>query len=158
MVIATIVEKWPTLVAFDPTPLSVETFSCRLRDAIRSHRQNQWPSTFVPLAKFLQIVDEITVSTSHTTGKVVVGPEELLRKAVPLSTEAFVPELEQVVPVVHLTDPPEELWQAVLVMHHHRILTEPSRIDFTVVPENFGSEVAKYDVEWSRDGSSFTIL
>src|SRR5574343_1036611 len=75
--IAEIVSKWPKPVIFEPTR-SCETFSCRLRDAIASLRNNQWQTT-IPMAPFLQICDEITVSTSVVPGKVAVGPYDALR-------------------------------------------------------------------------------
>lgn len=46
--IHTIITSYPRSVSFKPENVSLETFSCRLRDAMRSHITYQWPSAVDP--------------------------------------------------------------------------------------------------------------
>ncbi len=71
-VIGAIVDSWPEPICFDAVPLSVETFSARLRDAMRSYHENNWESTLVAREKFCSIYDGICVRM--ISGRVTVGP------------------------------------------------------------------------------------
>lgn len=155
--IAVIVRQWPMVTVLDPSPLALETFSCRLRDAIKSMRDNQWSSKDISTMKFVQIVDEITISTVAHPGKVSVGPYDVLRKLVPVGKpiEPNPESLGQAVPIINLVDPDKELIEAVLVLHHHRILVEPSVLTtkrFDVVEES-----SRFDIVVEKDGDRYTI-
>jgi len=132
--IKTIVDSWPRSVTFTPQPpvCSVETLASRIRICIKAFRDNmqsslvEWKVSFSS-AIFLQICDEIVVSTTAQPGKVVCGPAALVRKTVPLGV-AVEPIVTQTIPKVNLVDPPTDLIRAILVLHHHKFLSEPSTI------------------------------
>lgn len=154
--IATIVRQWPAVSVFDPTTLSLETFSCRLRDAMKSLHDNQWTSS-VDAMKFVQIADDITVSTSSHPGKVAVGPRDKLRKLVPLgrSVEAEPAPQTLTVPAINLINPPVDTIIATLVFHRDRILVEPSVIE---TPEDLIALGGGYDVEIEKTAENkYTI-
>lgn len=150
-----IVDNWPVNTIIDPKPLSTETFSCRLRDAIRSHRENQWVSD-INMPKFIQVCDEIVVSTSVLPGRVAAGLYESLKVMRPMSTIDTATIDEQSIPTINLVDPPEDLIKSVICLHHHNLLIEPSTIKSPLDVESF---VASYDVSIEQDTPGvYTIL
>lgn len=76
-----VVKRFPKRVLFPPEsfPVGVNscvTFACRLRDAIKSLRDYQWP-TKIPMALFMQRCDEIVVS--EQVNFVACGDEDCVR-------------------------------------------------------------------------------
>lgn len=157
-----IVRQWPLPCIFTPKPpvCSIETLASRLRICIKALDSNiasgdrMWDVGF-PVNKFVQISDEITVSTTAMPGKVVVGPMKSIRKLTPLGVQVE-PEITQVIPKVHLVEPSDELIKAVIVLHHHRLLTEPSVIQVTA--RNMNWEAEGYDVAIEKNGDTYTII
>lgn len=80
-----ILNDFPKVVVFKPT-LAPTTFACRLRDAIKSQRANQWPLG-IDMARFIQCCDEIVVS-ERTDGTVIVGNAETIRNYTKLTPDA----------------------------------------------------------------------
>lgn len=74
--IHSIVESWPSVVILDPGPLSNETYSARLRDAIQSLLQYNWP-TSIDVHKLRKLRHEIVVS--NRDGTIVAGPRHNAR-------------------------------------------------------------------------------
>ena len=72
--IALIVERWPGPVTLDPRPLSVETYSHRLRDAVNGAIRYGHTNPLVPLQPFREIGSLIVVSVRD--GNVVAGSRE----------------------------------------------------------------------------------
>lgn len=68
-----IVINFPRPVSFRPESASLETFSCRLRDAITSHITYKWPSSIDPV-ELSTIRGKIVVQQRE--GMVVVGPRK----------------------------------------------------------------------------------
>ena len=152
-----ITEKWPQLSVFTPAPpvASTETLSSRIRIAIKSLRNNQWDTTWAG-TKFVQICDEIVVSTTAQLGKVVCGPFDLVRKQVPLG-QIITPYDSTTVDLVkiNLINPDDELLHAVIVLHHHQLLIEPSTITTT---QDLRALEQKYDISVQKDEDVYTIL
>ena len=150
-----IVLNWPQVTVFTPTPpiASTETLSSRIRMAIKSLRDHQWAIDW-GYDKFIQCCDEIVVSLTVQQGKVVCGPFDLVRKATPLGTPIACVDT-QLVPKIDLINPPEELIHAIVVFHHHRLLTEPSRI---TTQKNMEVWIRRYDVSVNKEGDTYTIL
>jgi len=156
--IKTIVDKWPQLCVFTPVApvASVETLSTRIRIAIKSLRANQWTVTDFNFAKFIQICDEITVSTRANPGKVTCGPEDLVRKAVPLGVKVEEQELPPSPSIrINLINPSDDLITAVMVLHHHQLLIEPSTIKCDADLRTYQE---LYDVSVTKEGDVYTIL
>jgi hypothetical protein len=85
-VIRQITESFPVPLVIDPAAhnLSPVTFSCRLRDAIKSHSRYRWAVRWED-EKFHRIANDIVVS--ERDGKLHVGSRETLKGSV----QAFVP-------------------------------------------------------------------
>lgn len=64
---------WPGPVVFEPHG-SIDTFSNRLRDAIRAQTRHHWSETIDP--KFYEVKDQIVVATRD--GRVVAGSRAAL--------------------------------------------------------------------------------
>ena len=145
-----LVKRWPIVLKMNPSPLAVETYSCRFRDALRALGENfhhatlseSWETT-VPADLFFQHVDEIIVSTAASPGYVVIGPYDLVRKIVPLGTQVE-PTTSQTIPVINLQNPDVALIHAVLTLHHYNILIHPSKIETSIDVTNL---TPKMDVE-----------
>lgn len=159
-----IVTQWPNLVVFTPQPpvCSVETLASRIRICIKAlhdaiQGEGEWDCSF-DLMRFVQIADEIVVSTTAQAGKVVCGPEDKIRKQVPLGVQ-IEPPIEQVIPQVHLVNPDEDLFMAVIVFHHNKLLTEPSTVEITderLIDIN--NLMRSYDVAIEKSGNIYTII
>src|ERR1017187_5739002 len=110
-----IVRAWPNTVTFTPlAPVaSIETLSSRIRICIKALRNNQFPVSW-DFAKFIQICDEIIVSTKATPGKVVCGPYDKLRKIVPLDTKIEVDPISSASPTINITDPSVDLITSII--------------------------------------------
>jgi hypothetical protein len=130
--IESVVTNWPKCTILDPAG-SVETLSCRLRDAINSYHKHHWPST-IDHAKFLELYPLFVVSLTAIEGKVVVGPKEKLKT--PTLSEATPPAALS----FNVTDPPEPLLRALLEIHNNHLVQTPSRV------------VTTYDVETLATG------
>lgn len=159
--IAEIVRAWPQLAILEPKPpiSSVETLASRVRICIKALRDNfksdesSWD--FSNPSKFIQICDEIVTSTTAIPGRVVCGPEDLVRKQVPLGVQVQ-PEITQVIPKVQLMNCTDlELIKAVIVLHHHKLLCEPSIVQTTLAVDRLAES---YDVAVEKNGDMFTIL
>lgn len=76
--LATIVGQHPKLSLFDPVKygVSTETFRARIRDAMRSFMDNQWPSQHLAYPKFREIYPYLKVSTRRNL--VYVGTKKAL--------------------------------------------------------------------------------
>jgi len=152
--IASIVKSWPLPVVFHPTS-SPETFSCRLRDAIKSLREHQWPTTIL-MSQFFAICDEIVVGVRGDT--VIAGPESVFNTRnqldlfgpVEQSRFTFVNQLEA-------TNFPMLEWLA--KGFHERFLVEPieivvSQLDPLRLPKIIVELQEHYDVAIEREGDS----
>lgn len=140
-----IVMNWPQLSIWKPLDHGVtpEALAFHLRQAISALSEHHYDSK-VPFAKFIQICDDIVVSTTAVPGGVVCGPADIVRKRNPLGTPVEI-DVAQLVPKLHLVDPDNDLTKAVIVMHHHRLLSEPTVIE-TACPQYLLAMVQLYDV------------
>lgn len=77
--IAQVLEAYPLAATFEPlkTQWSLETFTCRLRDAMKSFKEHAWASSIVDHPRFAEIQPYLTVSQKGT--KVIVGTKAAIR-------------------------------------------------------------------------------
>lgn len=158
-----IVSGWPGPVALKPKPpvASVETLASRLRICISALRDaitdgEHWKLNFTE-PHFSMICDSIVTSTTFTPGMVVCGSSSVLKEKTKITR--IDPVIEQIVPKVNLHHPDGELIKAIMVLHHHRLLTEPSTIEANADGANFIDHFSRYyDIAVERDGDKFTIL
>jgi hypothetical protein len=142
--IRTIVEKFPALSTFDPQGLSVETFSCRLRDAMTALSRGQWGIKDFDTEKFLAIYPLVKVGIRDKF--VIAGHKDSLKHApLILDKELSVGALSN----VEVKQPTNEILTALCILHHNRILTQPTKIFGDVSSEI----VAKYDVVLQDEGT-----
>ena len=166
--LVTLIANFPATTTFDvELPITQSDILARnIRYAGKSLMLSQWQPTDVDMAKFVQVWDEITISSTLVPNKVVCGPTESLRKrGTAKATPRFDVEAapEQIVSQINVVDPPLALIHAVLLMHHFRHLIEPSSI---TTQTNLTPEVAylssRYgfllDVAISHDSGTYTIL
>lgn len=141
-VIDQIVAVYPGRIEFNPSSfnLSPETFSCRLRDAVRSLSLYHWP-TKIDVEKFQAIHQEIMVSVGPT-GKVSAGGKQIDILSAP--TPGLVVDAIQTPDIFRVLD-------ALVILHHAKVLTVPTKVvglekDF--IPSFQGWDVAvRYNVE-----------
>ena len=112
--ISQVVHEYPNPVTF--TPSNSETFSCRMRDAMKSLATNHWDCSFLP--EFKNVYPDLVVSQQG--GDVVIGPRNRVRDQklnepqVKAPSGLFIPDANLI------------LLQSVCVLHHYKILTLPS--------------------------------
>lgn len=150
-----IVKSFPLPVVFDvELPIKqADVLARNIRYAARSLTSNQW-TTKIDFAKFMTVWDSVEVSTLVNEGKVTCGPETTASRVMSASS---LPKCPQIVPVISLHEPSDELITAVVVFHHHRYLTEASQI--TTSNAMLMSKLAlAYDVAMQREGNTYTIL
>jgi hypothetical protein len=110
------------------------------------------------MVKFIQICDEVVVSTNAQPGKVVCGPYDLVRKLTPLNKVMWPQDVDHGVEdsvKINLINPSEELIHAVVILHHHQLLLQPSTIQTMVDVKSLEQE---YDISVTKDGDTYTIL
>lgn len=159
-----IVDAWPTVVTFEPVKpvASVATLETRIRickNALKvelSGPKPTWDLGDFPVAKFLQIVDEIVVSSNVEPSKVACGPEDMLQKRAPINFSPAEVQ-DQVIPRIELVNPSLDLVVAVVVLHHYRLLSEPSTIKTGFDINSIITE-KQYDVAIEKEGDVYTIL
>lgn len=152
-----IISNYPRGSIFRPT--NVETFSCRLRDAMTSLLTYGWDTDLL-IANVRKIKEEMVVSIrrSANTNENTVW--------VGLPTDDFVD-------IVHMKEtstndqnetivnPSTEALNAIMVLHHERISTKASRISFTS-PFTINKEFweSRYDVaiEGPDEKNIWTVL
>ncbi|MDE2105431.1 MAG: hypothetical protein KGL39_49850 [Patescibacteria group bacterium] len=160
--IVEIIKRWPVVVSFTPKPphASVETLSTRIRiccEALRVNIHSSQPLWIdAQLAqKFLEIDDDITVSLSAEPGKVVVGPRSSVIKMTPIKAD-----IEPAIPAINtapiqLTNPPADVINAIMVLHHHQVLVEPTTIS---TPLDVQHLAESFDIATTQNGNVWTIL
>ncbi len=155
-----IVQSWPQITVFEPKPphASAETLSTRIRMCKDSLRSHQWSSS-IPMAKFLLMCDELTVSVKTVPGKVACGPREaLMRKnRAPDAYPSLADEFEEVqkIPVIILVDPDDKKILWVLQGHDYRFLISPSHIQTT---KDLHALAAGFDVAVQKEGDKWVVI
>lgn len=155
--IAQVVQKYPSLQVF--TPKNVETFSNRLRDAMRSLWENRWSCSWHP--DFVRIYPRLIVAIRGsfvlvgTRGEVQLYDSEEPRNVINTPP----------VPPLLISNPDQRSLEGLFTLHHNRLFSSPTRLHFddpiefvTTIPkweENY--DIAITPVE-SGDGKTFDVL
>lgn len=148
-IIHKIVDTFPAILTIDPEGLSVETYSCRLRDAMRGLAAEQWHLPSLDFEKFLEVHSKVSVGIRND--KVVVGPRSELRAAKALPTVGVTAGSAKELTVSTTS---AEIIKALAVLHHHRILSAPSRIT-GIVPAEL---IDGLDVELITEGDCTIMM
>lgn len=165
-IIKLIVDHYPTVQQFKPN-LSPETFSCRLRDAMRSFLDLKWPSDKINHHRFRELYPHIVVAQR------IVGDDTLILaggrveiKKPPLSPPFVVEQLQhsradlenspngQQGLTIASSDASPDVIRALALLHHSRILTEPTIIKTILDPEEINGLKGMFDIaiEVEKDG------
>ncbi len=139
-VINEVVKNWPSATKFNTT-LSLETFSHRLRDAIRSYRDNNWDS-YIDRLMFMNIVDRISVRTTNQ-GDVIVCDRatKLALTAVKVDVVQFAPGGQNTV----VRNPNEELVNSYAVLLASR---QVESVDFVDVRPEISLLIETLPLNW----------
>ena len=140
-----IVNCFPGPITIDPTPLSQVTFSCRLRDAMKSLSLNRW-QTEISMERFDRIYRDIVVSEGQ--GVVRVGSSDTIRNNKPLIPCGKVTETSGT-KFVELIYPDLGLFVAACLMVDRKILNEVRAIG--VEDEWLEKYAASSDLHWKRE-------
>lgn len=126
--ITSLLAGWPDVLVCSPA-CSVETFSCRLRDAIRSFRENRWRPRHFALAD-LDAIGDVVVAIRGSN--VVVGTKEALLAWDTVRDTTTLMDAKTTKPPgspVHIIEnPSQSALEALMRLHHERILTTPSHV------------------------------
>lgn len=140
--IATIVNRWPGPVVFDPKPYSVETFSARLRDAITAIVAYEGVHPLINVTGLRRIATQITVRIRDQN--VVAGSPEATKAkfvsqpfAEPISAAKFIGELDAGRTV---------LVQALALLLSERIITGPFRLTNVHDQKLLAESLTSFDV------------
>lgn len=147
--IAKIVETYPKPLTIDPMSYGrrLGTFENRLRDAIRSLRDNRWPTT-VDMVKLSN--SQIVVSVAKS-GKVIIGSRDSVKDS-PETLPAIV-ATSTAEPLVITADFSPTEAHLVARLAHERALCRPIQV---YIADSLAEELeASYDVylEHNNDGS-----
>ena len=115
-VIRMTLNAYPQPSVFDPSPLSSETFSHRLRDAMTSLLLYKW-TTDIDLDRFAQLRDKLVVRIAPEGHILVCGADQTtVGKPV---TRLDDDRTEQ---TLRVNEPADEVIQALVTLLHHRVL------------------------------------
>lgn len=148
--IATVVRNWPGITRFKPT-CSIETFSCRFRDAIRGLFIYRY-ITLINYDELLSIRGALTVAQKGDC--VVIGPKLVVAAYSPTSN-AEVPTNSEA-PTL-LTNPPRPVLEAFCLLLSGKYITTPlivTNVDATILLEMQD----RYDVVATEQPDGSTII
>ncbi|SRR6266436_453656 len=117
-----VLERFPAPFSLKPEG-SIETFTCRFRDAMKSLLKYQWP-TNLPMAKFVQCVDAIVVSIQGDL--VVIGNSETIKPTTILGQPWTPASTEPTALPLGVTTPLWNVIEAICLLHDHRLLKTSS--------------------------------
>lgn len=160
--IAVIAEKFPDVVAQDvkQVGLSPVTYACRLRDALKSYRNNKWKSDSIPLS-FFDVIDQVVVS-DRGNGIIAAGSKDSLKDPNILAV-AQPPKhvAESTLSVDTLSATPLLIvstdLNALCFLAHSRALKRPLSITISS-PELASSLEQQYDISLDNIGNNQYIL
>jgi hypothetical protein len=153
--IESVLKHWPTPVTFDPIKvgLSLETFTCRLRDAITGCLRYQYSSMMFDYERLATLSEQIVVA--QRDGKVVVGPREALRSfqvqpiraiSTPQSNDCY-----------QVANPSREVFLAFCLLLSQRLLARPLLVQ-VLDPQLLLEAQQKYDIDASLQDDGSTLI
>lgn len=82
-IITSVIKSFPNRIIVNSSNYGLVpvTFACRFRDAVKSHKANDWPSELIDRELFLKVCDGITTSEMATPGMVTIGDKSSLKSS-----------------------------------------------------------------------------
>jgi hypothetical protein len=157
--IASIVQAYPNAVKAIPKLFNKAqvTFSCRLRDAIKSYKDNHW-SSYIDRVRFDSIVDSIVVS-ERNDGSVLSGSKEGIERYLNIGTEvprSFPLQSEQDESFVIDVSKPSKVLIAELSQAHK---LSPRLLIQGLTSEEVDELESNYDIGINKnENGSFTLI
>ncbi len=155
--IARAVSTAPAAILCDPKLFNIAatTFAARLRDAIKSYHDNNWPSSTISRPAFDILYPSLTVA-HRADGTVLLGDRNAIRGYQSIGNPApIVPEASSIVTisVIHLT-------AAELIMQlSHRRLLAPRLILTGLTEVDVDTYQQKYDIALDRnEDGTYTLI
>lgn len=146
---------YPKVIGFDPMPLACTTFSCRLRDAIASVLEYNWP-TCLDVARLREIWPLSSVRVGPD-GFVYIGPNDV-KEAGPLSAAGHQIDVNKKDDFAFDVDnPPLSVLIAFCVLLENKVLKRPVRVR-NVARATMTQLSEKFDVGISESLDCFILL
>lgn len=153
--IADVVKNWPSVTVFDPAKAgySLETFTCRLRDAITAASRYGYTSSLFTADQFARIA--ALVVCAQRDGKVICGPQESIRSfstIIPLNATTRSTE------VFRIINPRKNVLDAFCLLLSEQLLGKPLLVEL-MDPQLLTEMQNKYDIvaELQPDGSTLIV-
>lgn len=155
-IIAAACKSYPIPIAFDPAPLSVATFSARLRDAINAQAKNHWPSSLINQDAFARLVTDFKVCIFN--GAVYLAPKSFKTKSEPLPTSLTPNQSTDFAFAIDYCEPDSVgLLNSTCSLLSRKKLTLPVKL--TSFPEDIIIQmVGPYDVSYTREPDHFLLF
>ena len=150
--ISTVLKMWPGPVAFDPTPLSVETFSHRFRDACTAVISHNKTHELVKRDDLLRVYDRMITRVQN--GQVVIADRQVSREE-PLPVP-ITQSIQKVQGTLKWTDAPSLAAAALLLSN--RVVTGPFRIEGTVDINVEQHLLSSFDIAFEKIDPTNTIM
>lgn len=148
-----VMQNFPSAVWINPAPLSVMTFACRFRDAIRGFRKYAYSSR-IDHEKFSAIHDEIV--TAIRDESVVIGKKDFIDLDVKRPAVGSVLRADVVIATEDIAEPDEEVIRALCLLASKQILQSAT---ISGVDERRVREISElYDVEIMPHDGKIIIL
>ena len=139
--ITKIVLNFPEVQVFHPS--NVETFSNRLRDAMKSLHENKWLYEYTNL--FVKSYPEIRVSIRNTS--VIAGGKDHIRTY----DRGLDPKVNQEAPKpvsqIVIQNADDQSLDGLFRLHHNRLLTSQTRLRFDD-PKEFLASIPKWEASY----------
>ncbi len=143
--ISRIVQVYPMVSVF--CPLNAETFSCRLRDSMKSLATHQW-GFFPNLEGFLRAYPDISVAIREDS--VIAGGKQEVRQWQKSETSKGCTALYEIPsttakppPGLSVVNPSDPILESLFHLHHCRILVVPTTLVFD--DDIFESSIEKWE-------------
>ena len=149
-----VVFDYPKACNFDPSPLSIETFKCRFRDAAASLIEYNW-TTSIDISRLVEI--RKTWAVGESAGLVIVCPENQLQelKKAGRAVEGNPQGRDKFAFMLDAPEPPVLL--ATVILLDQKLLKNPVHVK-NINRETLQKLSEKYDIGVSDDATGFIIL
>ena len=154
-VIKEIVRGWPGPVAFSPGDLSLETFTCRLRDSIRGAVLYHWTHPDIQPGILSSISDLLVLR--QIDGKVIAGTFQTTKpiKTSTVSTTTTIGTIVQ--PTITIDYKDQDVVHAAALLLSKRLLLGPLKLLNFIPDENATNLLNSYDIAITSSGND-TIM
>jgi hypothetical protein len=156
---------WPLVSAFDPArrivartrqPISIETYTCRLRDAFHGYIRFNYTSDRLVRTTMERIYQDVAIG--QRDGKVVVGPRISLKSVGPVAPVSQISTSSQN-DVIEVVNPSERVLHAFCLLLSERLIKQPLLVRLMDPQLLLSVQETGYDIAvTSQDDGSILIM